>query len=110
MSKELKASGGIWEAIHKDIQPPPQVDDPGYFDIVGTILEGTDGTVADTLNRHHCIAPEEDEANANLFAASKDLFNALERIIAELPSNKDWLDPVLEAEARDALKKARGQS
>lgn len=50
------------------------------------------------------------EANAQLISAAPDLYEALNRIIAELPSNRDWLDPVLEAQAKDALEKAIGQS
>lgn len=33
-------------------------------------------TVADTMNRHHCISPEEDSANARLIAAAPELLAA----------------------------------
>lgn len=36
-------------------------------------------------------------------AVAGPLAEALERLMAELPSNKDWLDPALEAEARAVL-------
>lgn len=33
--------------------------------------------ICDSLNRHHCVSPEEDEANGKLFAAAWDLREAL---------------------------------
>lgn len=37
-----------------------------------------------------------------------ELVAVLGRIISDLPSNRDWLDPVLEARAKDVLAKAKG--
>ena len=50
------------------------------------------------------------QANANLIAAAPELYEALRSIINDLPSNRDWLDPTIERVAKDALKKARGES
>lgn len=55
-------------------------------------------------------APDpEGMANARLISAAPELYKALERIISELPTKRDWLDPTLEASARAALRQARGE-
>lgn len=48
--------------------------------------------------------------NAHLIASAPALYEALSRIVDDLPSNRDWLDPTLEAMARAALKAARGEA
>jgi hypothetical protein len=53
------------------------------------------------------VAICETRDDATLIAATQDLFEALEWIIKELPSNKDWLDPACEKFCNYALKKAR---
>lgn len=54
-------------------------------------------------------APDPDGmANACLIAAAPELLKALARIMNELPAKRDWLDPVLEKMAREAIKKATG--
>lgn|SRR3990167_1927065 len=53
---------------------------------------------------------EMQEANARLIAASPELFHCLKRIIEELPSRRDWLDPQLEYESRAAIAKAEGRN
>lgn len=45
-------------------------------------------------------------ANARLISAAPDLLFALKQIIQDLPSKRDWLDPVLERMAKDAIAKA----
>lgn len=52
---------------------------------------------------------EEMAANARLIAAAPDLLFALERILADLPTNRDWLDPAVEKFARAAVAKAKGE-
>lgn len=47
-------------------------------------------------------------ADARLISAAPELLEALTRIMAELPTNLDWLDPHLEAEAKNAIAKATG--
>jgi hypothetical protein len=49
--------------------------------------------------------PERD-ANARLIAAAPDLLYALQQIVSDLPSNRDWLSPDLERAARAAIAKA----
>jgi hypothetical protein len=46
------------------------------------------------------------EARANLIAAAPELFFALSSIIANLPTNRDWLNPDLERIARAVILKA----
>lgn len=56
--------------------------DNHYYQIDGPTPKGVNPrfpyTVADTMNRHHCISPEEDRDNAYLIAAAPDLLAALE--------------------------------
>ncbi|HBC94336.1 MAG TPA: hypothetical protein DCZ10_15915 [Pelotomaculum sp.] len=49
------------------------------------------------------------EANARLIAAAPDMYEALKRIMDELPAKRDWLDPVSEQMALAALAKAEGE-
>lgn len=43
------------------------------------------------------------EANARLTAAAPIAIHLLKRIIDDLPSNRDWLDPSIEREARSLI-------
>ena len=52
----------------------------------------------------------ENRDTANIMTAAPDLYAALNAIIDDLPISRDWLDPVNERWAKDALKKARGES
>ena len=52
---------------------------------------------------------QEKLANARLISAAPQLYGALRAIMEDLPSNKDWLNPVLERFAIDALKRAVGE-
>lgn len=49
-------------------------------------------------------------ANAHLISSAPELYYALQSIVDDLPSSRDWLDPVIERTAREALKKARGEA
>jgi hypothetical protein len=53
---------------------------------------------------------QENQANSCLIAAAPELLEALESIIGELPTNRDWLNPILERAAKDAIAKARGEA
>jgi hypothetical protein len=59
--------------------------DGRYFVIHGQLPKGINGDfgypVCDTMNRHHCISPDEDEANARLIAAAPELLAALSEAI-----------------------------
>jgi hypothetical protein len=76
-----KPTDGVWSVEFKKDR------DSEWCEIVGAIINGRDGVIADTLNRDHCITPEEDRANAKLLAASRKMLNALDRcqrMLAEL--------------------------
>lgn len=63
------------------------------------------------LDQDNCVVCQAStEANVFLISAAPELYEALRAIITDLPSNRDWLDPVVERAAKDALKKARGES
>jgi len=99
---------GEWEAEHHRSEPLP---DPGYWVIIGLVMPDTLGAVGDTLNRHHCITPEEDEANARLFAAAPKLLAVVRKCEAMLTRQKwraDGDDPeaVLLREARAVIAQA----
>jgi hypothetical protein len=68
---------GPWEAEHEQCDPKPSPDDPGFFAINAPILNRY-GPVADTMNRDHCISPDEDRDNAMLIAAAPELLAALD--------------------------------
>jgi hypothetical protein len=68
---------GPWEAEHEQCDPKPFPDDPGFFTINAPILN-RHGPIADTMNRDHCISPNEDRANATLIAAAPDLLECLQ--------------------------------
>lgn len=72
----IAAKFGPLSYEHHKSDAPAARDDPGYHTIDGEILPGVYGPVADTLNRHHCISPEEDRDYARLFAAAPDLLAA----------------------------------
>jgi hypothetical protein len=46
-------------------------------------------------------------ADSKLYAAAPDMLEALERIVTDLPSRRDWLDPDIEKLARAAIAKAK---
>ena len=52
--------------------------------------------------------PSSQEHNAHLIRSAPELLEALEQIIGDLPSRRDWLDPEVENVAREAIRKARG--
>jgi hypothetical protein len=58
--------------------------DSRYQIIHGQLPKGINGDfgypIADTMNRHHCIAPEEDADNGRILASAWDMLNTLERI------------------------------
>lgn len=67
---------GPYEAIKERTD-----DGIGQFEIVAPTPEGLNPawaySVANTLNRHHCISPDEDRANAHLLAAAWDMWRDL---------------------------------
>jgi hypothetical protein len=79
---------------------------PSFMDVTGpsfkisAVMWATDLTNDDYHKRM---------ADLNLIAAAPDLLEALDRLINELPSNKDWLDPVVEKHALYAIAIATGE-
>ena len=61
-------------------------------------------TIADTSNRHHCIDPEEDAANARLIAAAPALLDALKQVVAVADRDTSIFDL-----ARAVIAKAEGR-
>jgi len=83
------------ESTPKFVPGPWELDsakdgDSTYQIIHGQLPLGIKGDygypVCDTMNRHFCISPDEDRANARLIAAAPDMLEALERICAEAES------------------------
>jgi hypothetical protein len=116
---KTKFTAGPWEAEFKENKPKPHADDPGYYVVEGAIFkpqhsdEPEYGSVVDSLNRHHCITPEEDRANAFLIAAAPELYAALEKF-AQIHRNDMCLcQPInricAPCRAKNALAKARGE-
>jgi hypothetical protein len=66
-------------------------------------------TVGYTKLEFNSADMDEAFANARLISAAPNLLWVIERIIEDLPINKDWLDPAVEREARAAIKKAKGE-
>lgn len=59
--------------------------DSSYQIIHGQLPKGINGDfgypVADTMNRHHCVSPEEDQANGHLLSAAPELYHAVEALV-----------------------------
>ena len=58
--------------------------DNHYFIVHGQLPKGLNASygypICDSMNRHHCVSPEEDAANGKLFAAAWDLREALKLV------------------------------
>lgn len=79
-------TAGSWVAeFHQERE-----SDPGWWSIEAEILRAS-GSVMDSFNRHHSVAPEEDRANAHLIAAAPDLLAAGEFLLALIDSVGDEL-------------------
>jgi hypothetical protein len=65
------------------------------------VVSSASGFVAQTLGGN-------DVANATLIAAAPELLEVLKQIVNDLPTKRDWLDPVVELMAKDAIAKATG--
>jgi hypothetical protein len=69
-------SGGPWELDSAK-------DGDGRYQIVhGQLPKGLSGAfgypIADTMNRHYCVSPEEDAANGKVLASAWEMAEALE--------------------------------
>lgn len=104
--KPTRATPGPWHVASVILR-----DLPAHTALA--VWDETHGQAPDSITgRPICIlTPLEkmnpmDEANARLIAAAPDLLFALKRIVTELPAKRDWLDPEIEAFAKDAIAKA----
>jgi hypothetical protein len=104
-----KFSAGPWELDSAK-------DGTRYHIIHGQAPPGINGEfgypVADTMNRHPSISPEEDEANGLLLVAAPELYAALEMYSPEVKPDRPLGAWILyrDAKMRAALKKARGET
>jgi len=57
------------------------------------------------MTKHTPLLPSA-ERRERIRAAAPELLRALKGIMECLPTRRDWLDPVVEADARDAIAKA----
>jgi hypothetical protein len=87
--------------------------DTRYFVIHGELPKGINGDfgypVCDTMNRHHCISPDEDEANARLIAAAPELLEALELLLTNEDELRAHLAKAVIEQAEAAIRKGKGQ-
>ena len=88
-----------------------------YYEIYAPTPEGLNDAynyvVADTLNRHHCIDPDEDRANAQLISAAPQLYDACEYAMSMLEDIR-WegftaAKDAVRKKLDEAIEKARGR-
>jgi len=89
--ENINCSAGPWELDSaKD-------GDTRYQIIHGQVPKGINADfgypVADTMNRHHCISPEEDRANGHLLAAAFDLYTQLKALIVQIEHSPNLIVP-----------------
>lgn len=112
MPVETKWTPGPWEwREHAEREET-------HHDIVGPLPIGLNPllrryVVADTMNRHHCVSPEEDHANAHLIAAAPELYEALEDMMGlvgvQISAGHYEECCARVKKAQSALAKARGE-
>lgn len=89
---------------------------PGPWQLDGTIVRPPSdaprkaAVAACGLSHGLGEAGQADRANAALISAAPDYHFWVQRLIAELPQNRDWLDPEIERGLKSAIAKATGQS
>jgi hypothetical protein len=85
-----------------------------WWDIEGAMPKGlTPGryNIADTMNRHHCVSPDEDRANARLIAAAPELLAACRRLLHFGDDCGDHCSNSCQwCQLRAAISKAEGES
>lgn len=96
-----KHTPGPWRAI---------CDSPGTLKIARMAMVATNGgrTSMDCTGSGKDYA--EDCANAQLIAQAPALLHWLSSPVRDLPTNRDWLDPDIEREARAAIAAATGDA
>lgn len=90
------------------------VHSAGPWHVVGDELYPANARITATSRRHiakvYARSLDRDDvcdANAALIAAAPELFEALRQLVGALPTRRDWLDPMVEAMAKDALQRVR---
>ncbi len=87
---------------------------PGPWNVIdGSVVDATNTVIACSgVSLVHGFVPEDDESRFNdrLISAAPELLWALQQIIQDLPSRRDWLDPDVENVARAAIRKAKGEA
>jgi hypothetical protein len=84
---------------------------------MGWIIETENGSrigwsdYADAITNQGDQPPyEQSGENAKAMAAAPDLLRILSRIIDDLPTKRDWLDPDLEKQAKEIIARLRGDA
>ena len=101
---EPKFTPGPWEIEEDLFDHDWAISAPKWGALARVVAEMDDDGTGKSWTKS-----ETGEANAHLIAAAPDLYYALDCILKELPTKRDWLDPVTEAMAKQALKAARGE-
>ncbi len=93
-------------------------NDPAHSTIVGTIYGDVSGVIADTLNSHHCLSPEDQrewsDALVHRYNVHGDLLAALQALVGDSDDVDDGKMPSISsatvAIARQAIAKATGKA
>ncbi len=93
----------VGACAHSTVQKTRQECEDG----VGFRHKSKDGS---TTRDAVIFAIAEQDANARLIAAAPTMHFLLKRLIDELPTRRDWLDPDLERMARDILATVEGDA
>lgn len=102
--ENTKYTPGPWEVDYaKD-------GDSRYYIIHGQLPKGINGDfgypICDSMNRHHCIAPDEDAANFTLIATAPELLAQLKALVGQIEhSNYLVVPPAVQA----VIAKAEGR-
>lgn len=100
-----KHTPGPWKQGGKHGHNAGTIYAPGKEDAIASVYGIPMHTQVEDVPERYA----EGMANARLVAASPELLVALKLIVADLPSNRDWLDPAVEQMARAAISKAEGK-
>lgn len=88
-----KHTPGPWQVAHSGVYP---------------VVETREGVRIATFP--YAFNADSIEADANLTAAAPQLLLSLKEMLVALPARRDWLDPMIEAMAKDAIQKAEGRA
>lgn len=83
-------------------------EENAYYSIDAEVLPGYSGVLVDTMNSHHCLTIEDQEANVRLMVAAPDLLAAAKKILSDHGSLS--LSDEARAMAFHAVEKAQGSA